>query len=327
MRSEFIRGALATAALSFFGIGLVEPAQAQKNVGYYELCDGQGFPAQATAIIAAGHTPVNLSDLTAAALAGIDVAFITNCDNSGYSMGEYAANLPAITAAVNAGLVLVFHDRSVTEAAANIPGAGSITFMRDLSSLSKCNHVDVFDNTTVVTDGPGGVIGDGFLDFGRCSFHGTATQGTLPSGAIAILNRATHFPSDPRRFTTDQVVTFSYPLGSGHVIYSSIPLDFFLARNGAATGIRMRTNYAPNVIAYAASLAAGVMTSGVDHFLLYDVAVADRDDDDRGRQWRRRRDDDAKRIVSLSDQFDEVDQVGWFEVEEIKRLGNPVEEV
>ncbi len=85
MRSDFIRGALATAALSIFGVGLAVPAQAQKNVGYYELCDGQGFAAQAFAITAAGHTPVNLPDLTAAALAGIDVAFITNCENGGYT--------------------------------------------------------------------------------------------------------------------------------------------------------------------------------------------------------------------------------------------------
>ena len=75
----------------------------------------------------------------------------------------------------------------------------------------------------------------------------------------------------------------------------------------------MRTVYAPNVIAYAASLAAGMMASGIDHFLLYGVRVEDREEDD------------AKRIISLSDNFEVVDWRPWFEVGEVKRLGNPVE--
>ncbi len=61
---------------------------------------------------------------------------------------------------------------------------------------------------------------------------------------------------------------------------------------------------------------------GLGHFLLYDVKVADRDDDGD------RDDDDANLVVSLLDQFDETfnsDQSRQFEVKKVKRLGNPAE--
>src|SRR5262249_11752871 len=56
----------------------------------------------------------------------------------------------------------------------------------------------------------------------------------------------------------NQIVTFAYAYGNGAVIYSTIPLDKFLAGSGPNppranfTGI-----YAPNVIQYAALLFAG----------------------------------------------------------------------
>jgi len=54
--------------------------------------------------------------------------------------------------------------------------------------------------------------------------------------------------------TTDptHIVTFAYPFGAGWVIYSTIPLDFYLNGSG---GIRTQMqNYAANVVAYAANI-------------------------------------------------------------------------
>jgi hypothetical protein len=55
--------------------------------------------------------------------------------------------------------------------------------------------------------------------------------------------------------TANNAVTFSYPLGLGHVIYSSIPLDMFL-KGGGPNPPRCNFNniYAPNVLAHAAGL-------------------------------------------------------------------------
>jgi hypothetical protein len=46
-------------------------------------------------------------------------------------------------------------------------------------------------------------------------------------------------------------VAFSYPLGSGQVYYSTIPLDYYLDGGGAAgLNAAMQQIYTPNVLAY-----------------------------------------------------------------------------
>ena len=85
-----VRNLGAILALGFaVGFGNAQAAQ----VGYYEMCKGEGNGWAVTPISSAGHTPVYLSDLTAADLNGLDVLFVTNCNNLEYA-AEYLNRLP-----------------------------------------------------------------------------------------------------------------------------------------------------------------------------------------------------------------------------------------
>lgn len=208
-------------------------------VGYYDMGLGQGHPAQVAPITAAGHTAVELFDLTAADLAGIDVLFVQNANNAGYG-DEYLARLADVQAAVAGGLTLVIHDRCVDSAELILPGGSGFTVVR---SSADARDVNVLDDTTLATHGPGGVVSDASLDGGNDSDHGYALASSLPADAVGILTTG-----DPTH-----LVTFSYRYGFGNVVYSSIPLDYYLANRGA-NPTAMAAVYAPNVVAYAVDL-------------------------------------------------------------------------
>jgi extracellular elastinolytic metalloproteinase len=213
------------------------PVYTNKNVGYYDMSAAQGVASQTNSITASGNIPVLVNDLTAGELAGVDVLYVQNPDNGVYG-AEYLAQLGDIQSAVAAGMVLIIHDRHVTGAASILPGGGGITFVRSPNA-----DVDVVDASTLVTSGPGGVVDNTTLDGGDSSTHGYATLASLPGSSVAVLSQ-----TDPT-----YIVTFAYPYGSGWVIYSTIPLDYYLA--GAGSVPAFANIYAPNVVAYGALLA------------------------------------------------------------------------
>ena len=204
------------------------PAQAA-NVGYYNLTN-PASNTQVPAITGAGNTPIALAGLTAADLAGLDVLWIINPNNNGYA-AALTANVAAIFNFVNNGGTLMFHDRHVTTAATVIPGAGTITFVRQTGS-----DIDLGpDAPPQMTNGQGGTIDNTTLDGGTSSNHGHALAGTLPAGSKVIFTTA----------NSTHAVDFAYPLGAGSVYYSSIPLDYYLAGNGpAVVSAALRNNYA-----------------------------------------------------------------------------------
>ncbi|MDX1380014.1 MAG: hypothetical protein R3233_02785 [Xanthomonadales bacterium] len=207
-------------------------------VGYYDMDAGEGVAEQVPPITAAGHTPVQIFDLSPGELANIDVLVVQNPDNSGYD-AEYLGALADIQAAVSAGLGLVIHDRHVDAAETILPGGGSFDIIRDFTDDTDIN---ILDNTTLVTNGPGGVLDDTSLDNGDSSSHGYAVAGTLPVAARFIFSRG-----DPT-----EIVSFSYPFGSGGVYYSSIPLDYYLGGSGDNPPRDNMTDiYAVNVVAFA----------------------------------------------------------------------------
>mgnify|MGYP003572132280 CR=1 FL=1 len=209
------------------------------NVGYYDMDLETGNADQIPPITAAGHTPVDMPDLTPAALAAIDILFVQNPDNNAYG-AEYVAALADIEAAVSAGLVLVMHDRFVTDAETILPAGAGFDIIRD--DVTDTDDIDILNDTTTVTDGPGGLLTDTSLDGGNLSSHGFAVIGSLPEGGMFILSRPDQ----------SQIVTFSYAFGTGGVIYSSIPLDFYLGGAGNnPPADNMRDIYAVNVLAYA----------------------------------------------------------------------------
>lgn len=233
------------------------------TIGFYILNGSTNAAAGATtAITTAGHTPLALTGLTAADLIGIQVLWLLNPNNNGYGTA-LTDNLTAVSAFVNGGGVLSMHDRYVEGAAAVLPGGGGITFVRDFSDGA---NIDILTSGTLVTNGPGGVLDDTSLDGGDSSSHGYALLNTLPAGAVPIFSQ-----TDPTH-----IVDFYYQTGSGFIYYSTIPLDYYLAGEGSI--VAFGNNYAPNEVAFQASLAdngevpepgtLGFLAAGFGLFLL-----------------------------------------------------------
>jgi hypothetical protein len=207
------------------------------NVGYYDMFSQEGNPNQVAPILTAGGAAVNVFDLSTEELAGLDVLFVQNPSNFDFGF-EYLSQLGAIEEAVASGLVLVIHDRFVTEAESILPGGDGFEILREFGDVA---NIDILDNTTLVTNGPGGVLDDGSLDGGTFSSHGFAVAGSLPGDSVQILSRTNR----------SEIVTMCYGFGAGAVVYSTIPLDFYLDGNGPQpVNDNLSLIYAPNVVAY-----------------------------------------------------------------------------
>jgi hypothetical protein len=190
-----------------------------------------------------GHTASALGDLSASSLGVIDILWILN-GNLDFQPAETIDNAAALSDFVQAGGILVYHDFNVQQAAQTLPGGAGIAFVLD-DTLNGTADISVLDDTTLVTAGPGGAIGDATLDGGNESNHGYAEEGTLPAG-VRIFSR----------FEPTEIVDFAYDLGLGTVYYSTIPLSHYLDP-GSTAGDAQRLafdNYARNLVAYAASL-------------------------------------------------------------------------
>jgi hypothetical protein len=198
--------------------------------------------AAATVVTNQGNIAVVLAGLSGAQIAGFDVLWILNADNSGYG-ANITSNVGDISAFVAAGGVLSFHDRHVDTANTVLPGAGAIDFVRDVGGNNPGSRgIDVEGTApALITNGPGGVIDDGTLDNGTESNHGYVLQSGLPVGAVPVFNTG----------IADHIVDFYYAFGAGWVYYSTIPLDYYFSGNNPAafTGI-----YAKNEAAFQASL-------------------------------------------------------------------------
>lgn len=185
-----------------------------------------------------GHTAGILPNLEASSLVGLDVLWVLNRDNAAQP-ATLLDRQAEIAAFVSSGGVFSYNDRRVTDADLILPGGSGISFARSVS-----NRIDVMDSSTVLTDGPGGMITNTTLDSIGTSNLGIAWTATLPAGALALLGKG----------SVEQAVAFSYPFGAGHVYYASIALDAFLA--ASFDNPNFADVYAPNLVAYLSSLPA-----------------------------------------------------------------------
>ncbi len=216
---------------------------AAKLVGYYDMVFGVGQPYQVPPITTATGNPVNIADPSAAAIADLNVFWVHNQNNGGYG-AEYVSRLADIAAAVNNGMILVIHDRAVTGAADILPSSAGFNILRDFSQDADIN---IRDASTSVTVG----LTNTSLDLGTSSSHGFTFDTSLPTRAKLILTTTSN----------DHIVTFCYPVGRGAVIYSTIPLDYYLQGFGTEPPqSAMALTYAPNVVKYA--LAGACATRG-----------------------------------------------------------------
>ncbi|NWG22922.1 MAG: FecR domain-containing protein [Pseudorhodoplanes sp.] len=214
------------------------------TVGYFEIPSGTPPSYLATPIIAVGLDAVPVYELSQSELDSIGILFVANTDNGIYGT-EFELAQERIDAFVQNGGILILHDRFVTNAEDVLPGGDGIDIIRDADSgVSGLTQVNFVDDNGPIADGPGGTLDDASLDGGSYSNHGYAARDTLPEGSIVIATR-----DNP-----NEVVTFAYPHGDGWVIYSTIPLDYYLL--GAGTS-ELRTSmeiYAENLLAWAAGL-------------------------------------------------------------------------
>lgn len=211
-------------------------------VGYYDMSSGEGVSAQVGSIETAGLTGVKLFTLDTLELNGINTLYVQNPSNSNYG-SEYMGQLGAIASAVNSGMTLIIHDRYVTEGSQLLPGGESIVFHRLEGDGA---NIEIIDDS--LETGAGGEIDDTSLDGGSRSNHGYIDLESLPEGAIVLMTDG----------TPEHVVTFSYQYGAGTVIYSTIPLDYYLNGGGSI---------ADNMAIYAANLLEEAVRQG----LLYET--------------------------------------------------------
>ncbi|MBE0495145.1 MAG: tandem-95 repeat protein [Campylobacterales bacterium] len=200
-------------------------------VGYYDMNNGEGASAQTDSIETAGLTGLKLFTLSAEELSGIDTLYVQNPSNDNYG-SEYLTQLDAITTAVSQGMTLIIHDRYVTNGAQILPGGESIIFHRLAGNLY---DIDIADEG--LKTGLGGAIDDTSLDGGGYSNHGYVELSSLPEGAVVLMTNG----------NPNQVVTFSYQYGSGTVIYSTIPLDYYLGNDYGTINTNMQI-YAANLL-------------------------------------------------------------------------------
>lgn len=190
-------------------------------VGYYSASVGGGHAAMEDEIIAAGHTPVAISDPTAANLAGIDTLYVWNASNSGW--GSEIQNASGdISTAVQNGMNLVVFDRAIGNADPDtiLPGATGIVDVR-----STTRDVDfTTSGASSIGSGPGGSISNTSLDGKSFTVHGYVQTSSLPSGSTVLMTEA----GDPSK-----AVGFEYDFGAGSVMYFGMPLDAFSYGNDA----------------------------------------------------------------------------------------------
>lgn len=222
-----------------FGVLVVESGPL--TIGYYDLLQNTGRAEQATPITFIGETAVNVGDIGAADLAGFDILFVQN-PSSGVPTGPYVVqeNLDRVTEFVTGGGVLVFHDRHVDTAAGYLPGEPGM-LQQDFGATR--TEFELVETHSFVANGPGGIIDDTNLESPNSLTFGYVEADSVPFGSRGYLSR-----NDASAWTT-----YSYPVGEGHVIYSSIPLDFYLLNGNPEI---MRSVYAPNILAQARALRA-----------------------------------------------------------------------
>lgn len=225
---------IGTFALGLILIGSVGTAEADM-IGIF----GDATTEAAAVATGLGHTASILTDLSAGSLTGLDVIWGLNGSNSvqNSNLITYSTEVAQF---VNTGGVLLYHDREVADAETVLPGGAGFNIIRDLDAT-----IDILDNSTTVTNGPGGILTDTSLDGGNFSNHGYTVAGSLPLSSLSIFSRT----------NATEIVDFYYDFGGGNVYYSTIPLDYYLL--GATSNLNFANVYAPNVLSFATELGGG----------------------------------------------------------------------
>lgn len=199
-------------------------------IGYYNMDANQGAAYQADVIGAVGQTALNLTTL--GSLGSSDVVYLDNGSNDGYN-SDFIANQSHLLDFVSAGGVLMMHDRFAD-------GSFVGGYSHDPESAYAFD-VDFVNDTGKVADGPFGTLTDFSLDHFNSSDHGVADISDWQDSRIFVVTTS----MDPTK-----LVTMVQALGDGELIYSTIPIDYWVGQDPNAD----MTAYAENLLSYATRL-------------------------------------------------------------------------
>ena len=205
-------------------------------VGYYDASRGSGNNSMVRAINIAGYNSKSLSTLSDAELENVDIILTQNPSNSNLG-NELFNNRSNIAEAVEDGSVFILHDRYVGSRVEQfLPGFDrSEGIYRD---FSRSRDIDIAYEP--LKSGPGGNLTNQSLDNGSSSSHGYARVDQLPDGSISLLNTG----------IANNSVTFAYGYGEGAVVYSSIPIDYYIGSGHRLNGAM--NSYLANLLAVVA---------------------------------------------------------------------------
>ena len=186
--------------------------------------DAGGGTSYTATLAEMGVTSTPLASVTD--LGPYNVIFVLHQHNgSTLTLGAAAAHLAAW---VNAGGVLVIHDRNVSSAHTWVPGLTTgTTSYSDLCNLGP--------DAGVTVQGSFGGLTDASLDGGTRSLHGYLNT-SPPERLVGLLFES---PAKP--------AAVAFQFGLGWVYYSTLPLDYYLAGNGSASMVANARIYAKNV--------------------------------------------------------------------------------
>lgn len=215
--------------------GLTSTADVAINVngaiiGYYDMTVGEGVASDATPITNASVGAKKIVDLSSSELNSISSLVVYNESNSAYG-AEFLAQLATLQGWVHDGGVLVLFDRYVDNAESILPGIAGADIRRDFSGGDAA--LDFVNTAGKFAVGPGGTLNNASLDGGSSSNHGYTLLSSLAgTGAVAIqtTNDATH------------ITTFGYEYGAGTIVYSTIPLDYYIGNHSMPAFDEFATN-------------------------------------------------------------------------------------
>ena len=242
-------GTLTLAVLIGLGAMALPAVSQAGNVGY-NLIGGysDGIPAAITSL---GHTPVPVTTLDAASLAGLDVLVLASCGQ------QTLLNAPnaALNTAVQNGLKLLVETGCSGSSlnSANLPGAptySSSTF----DAYPEADDIEIPVGAPILT-GPGGTLtatsldripagGSGYYNMVR--YH---LRSALPAGATVLLTTG----------NTDHVGALAWSYGSGRVVHTETQSSFFLPGSLAAGA---PDSFAPGMVVYFKNLLSWVSGPG-----------------------------------------------------------------
>ncbi|NBB14917.1 hypothetical protein GVN21_06010 [Caulobacter sp. SLTY] len=215
------------------------------DIGYLNTRLGAGDARQADEIVELGHNAISVTTLTPAQLAALDVLVLETEFG-----GPYPPNWADVLDAVSDGLVLFFNDW-LQSGDPNALFAGTGIDIRVITD-SHDVEMNLGRDGALIASTPYGTVTDTSIDNGTSSNHGYVVASSLPPGAKILMTR-----DNP-----DEVTAFSFPYGSGTIIYTTAPAVHY--SNADPGSDNAWEDFAVNMISYAASLAVPAETVAND---------------------------------------------------------------